>query len=215
MRTIVYVDAFNLYYGCLRDTPFRWLDLAGLCRHLLAPQNVLVQIKYFTARVRGRPGNPGQPNRQQLYLRALRTLPEVSIYYGHYITQVARMPLAVPSAYGSRFVEVLRTEEKGSDVNLATEMVSDAYERRFDLAVVVSNDSDLLAPIQLVRQRIGRPVGVLNPHRHPSLVLARAATFVKQIRPGVLAASQFPDVLTDRHGTIRKPGAWGSEARSR
>ena len=91
MRTIVYVDAFNLYYGCLRGSPYKWLDLVALCRVVL-PKNQVECIKYFTARVGARPGAAGQPTRQQLYLRALETLkPIVEIYYGHYLSHVVRM----------------------------------------------------------------------------------------------------------------------------
>lgn len=96
MRTMVYVDAFNLYYGCLRGTPHRWLDLEQLARRLLASHNQLVGIKYFTARVSARPGDPDQPNRQQLCLRALGTLPLVEVHFGHYLTHSVRMPLAAP-----------------------------------------------------------------------------------------------------------------------
>ena len=83
MQTIVYVDAFNLYYGCLKGTSFKWLDVVALSR-LLLPGHSILRVKYFTARVSPRPGDPGQPQRQQAYLRALETRPEIEIHYGHY-----------------------------------------------------------------------------------------------------------------------------------
>src|SRR6266540_753040 len=60
MRTNVYVDAFNLYYGCLKGTPYRWLDLAALCRRLL-PNDEINRIRYFTALVSARPDDPQEP----------------------------------------------------------------------------------------------------------------------------------------------------------
>ena len=96
----------------------------------MLPRNDLQRIKYFTAHVGARPHDPDQPMRQQLYLRALRTLPLVEIYLGHYLSHEVSMPLANPPAGGSRFVKVIKTEEKGSDVNIATHLVSDAYERQ-------------------------------------------------------------------------------------
>ena len=207
MRTYVYVDAFNLYYGCLRNTPYRWLNLEAFCRRML-PTNDVQRIKYFTARVSARRNDPGQPLRQQIYLRALRTLPLVEIHLGHYLSHEVNMPLAHPPASGSRFVKVIKTEEKGSDVNLATHLVSDAYENLFDVAVIVSNDSDLLAPVDIASKRLGKKVGILNPQNHPAFVLKQAATFFKQIRQGVLRDSQFPDVLTDSDGTFHKPPSW-------
>lgn len=208
MRTIVYVDAFNLYYGCLRGTPHRWLDLEQLARRLLASHHQVVGIKYFTARVSARPGDPDQPNRQQLYLRALGTLPLVEVHFGHYLTHPVRMPLAAPVRGGPRHVEVLKTEEKGSDVNLATHLVADGCEDRYDCAALVTNDSDLLEPVRLVRGRLSKVVGVLNPQEHPSFVLKHAATFFKQIRAAALGASQFPEELRDQVGVFRKPPGW-------
>ena len=208
MRTIVYVDAFNLYYGCLKGTPYRWLNLAELANRLLAAHNDIVRIKYYTARVSARPHDPDQPTRQQLYLRALRTLPNVEIHYGHYLSHEVMMPAAAPLPGGQRYVRVIKTEEKGSDVNLATHLVADAYENAFDAAALITNDSDLLEPVRLVRKRLKKTVGILNPQEHPSFVLNKAASFFKQIRPAALAASQFPDEIEDPIGKFRKPPSW-------
>jgi hypothetical protein len=84
IKTTVYVDGFNLYYRALRKTPYKWLNLRKLCE-LPRPQNEIVEIKYFTARVKARPSDPSQPQRQQMYLRALRTLPGLSIHLGHFL----------------------------------------------------------------------------------------------------------------------------------
>ena len=113
MKTHVYVDGFNLYYGCLRGTPHRWLNLAELCR-LMLPFDDVRRIKYFTALVGPRRGDNGQPLRQQLYLRALSTLPLVEIHLGHYLTHEVSMPLAHPPAAGPQYARVIKTEEKGS-----------------------------------------------------------------------------------------------------
>jgi len=80
-KTYVYIDGFNLYYGALRGTPFRWLDLGKLCE-LLLPGNDVQAIKYFTALVKSTPSALQQPVRQQTYLRALRTIPRCSVTLG-------------------------------------------------------------------------------------------------------------------------------------
>ena len=72
MKTYVYVDGFNLYYGAVKDTPYKWLNPQKLC-DLLLPNHNITKIKYFTARISARPNDPDQPTRQQFYLRALRT----------------------------------------------------------------------------------------------------------------------------------------------
>src|SRR5205823_6322546 len=120
---------------------------------------------------------------------------------GFFLTHEVTMPLAGP---GKGYVRVIKTEEKGSDVNLATHLLIDGVDDSYELAVVLSNDSDLLEPIRVVTQRLGKPVGILNPHRVPSAALLPHAKFVKQIRRGVLANSQFPRVMTDARGDIFK-----------
>jgi len=207
MKTYVYVDAFNLYFGCVKNTPYKWLDLSKLCAILL-PQHQIERIKYFTAYVKALPNNPNAPRRQQTYIRALQTLSHLEIVYGHFLSHNVRMPLAHPIVGQPRTVEVLKTEEKGSDVNLAVQLLHDAYQNRYESAVVISGDSDLLSAVQIVKTELGKPVGVLNPQKRPSRMLQQHATFYKHIRPGVLAASQFPRVLKDQHGTINKPLEW-------
>jgi hypothetical protein len=124
MLTNVSVDAFNLYYGCLKGTPYRWLDLAALCRRLL-PNDEINRIRYFTALVSARPDDPQEPQRQLTYLRALRTIPNLSIHPG--TTLATQSGCALPTL-GPATVEVIKTEEKGSDVNLATYLLLDAFQ---------------------------------------------------------------------------------------
>lgn len=207
MATIVYIDGFNLYYGALKGTPHKWLDLAALSRRLL-PKDQIVAIRYFTALVAARQGDPQQPQRQQAYLRALRTIPGFTVHLGHYLTHSVRMPLANPLPMGPRTVEVVRTEEKGSDVNLATYLLLDAFQGRCDTAVVISNDSDLQEPIRVAEQQLGVRVGIVNPHPAARRSRALRSSFFKQLRPSVLASCQLPTVLKDDRGEIRKPPSW-------
>jgi hypothetical protein len=203
----VYVDGFNLYYGSLKGTPYRWLDLNRLCS-LLLPKAHIRHIHYFTARVSARPNDPQQPVRQETYLRALQTLPNLSLTFGRYLSKPTRMPLSSPLKGAPQTVEVIKTEEKGSDVNIATQMLIDGFQEKYQLAVIVSNDSDLMAPVQAVRSVLGLPVGILNPYKHPARDLLSAATFIKPIRKGVLATSQFPKTLIDENGAFTKPHGW-------
>jgi uncharacterized LabA/DUF88 family protein len=207
MKTYVYIDAFNLYFGCVKNTPYKWLDLSKVC-NILLPQHEIQRIKYFTAHVKALPNSPSAPLRQQIYLRALATLPNLEIIYGHFLSHHVRMPLANPGFGQPKTVEVIKTEEKGSDVNLAIHLLHDAYQNRYESAVIVSGDSDLLAAVQIVKNELSKPVGVLNPQQRPSRMLQRHATFYKHIRPGVLGASQFAATLTDEHGSFSKPIDW-------
>ena len=208
MKTIVYVDGFNLYYGAVKGTPYKWLDIARLCQSLL-PKSQIVQIKYFTALVKSRPHDPNQPQRQQIYLRALRTIPNLEIILGRFLTHERDMPLAGNPHGRQRYARVIKTEEKGSDVNLAIHLLNDGYQGSYETAAVVSNDSDLAEAIRIVRDVLHKPVIVLNPFpKSASFELRKTATFVKPIRKGVLGASQFPRTMKDTKGTFFKPKEW-------
>ena len=203
-RIVVYVDGFNLYYG-IRKLGCKWLDLSALSRRVL-PHDDVVAIRYFTARVKPTVRDPDVDRRQQMYLGALATLADVTVHYGQFLVTNPRMPVFQPPP---NTIQVIKTEEKGSDVNLATNMVVDGFQGLFDTAVLVSNDSDFVPTILAVRETLGLKVGVFfQPTDTPSQALRRAATFAKELRPGQLRASQFPDTLTDPVGAFSKPGTW-------
>lgn len=78
----------------------------------------------------------------------------------------------------------------------------------FEIAALITNDSDLMEPVRIVRQDLKLPVGILNPHQHHSAVLKPQATFMKRIRQSDLAACQFPTILQDAKGQFHKPVIW-------
>lgn len=203
-RVAVYVDGFNLYYGALQGHVGRkWLDLRALARRLVRPGSDIVRVTYCTALISPRPHEPDQPQRQQAYLRALRTLPEAEILLGHFLTSRKVMP----RADGAGTVDVIKTEEKGSDVNLAVRLVADSFLNRYDTALVISSDSDLLEAVRIARAQ-GKVVGVFIPEGRRCDVLFRVADFRGKIRPQVIAACQFSNPLTDAQGTFHKPLSW-------
>lgn len=208
MRTSIYVDGFNLYYGCLKGTPYRWLDPKALATKLLRPGHEIGCIKYFTAKVRSFPNKPNAPARQDAYIRALRSLPELEVIYGHFLSK----DVWRSRTDGGGWVQVVWHEEKGSDVNLATHLIADAYEDRFEAAIVISNDSDLCEPIRIATSELGRKVGVFlpvsNEGRTPSKALKKVATFWKPIRKGAVQNSQFPDEVVVDGKSVTRPTRW-------
>jgi hypothetical protein len=201
----VYIDGFNLFYGAVKGTPHKWLDLGALCRRLL-PGDRIDGIKYFTAKVGGRPNDADHPVRQSLYLRALQTVPNLEIFFGHFLTHsVSRVESGSNPA---RWVTVDNTQEKGSDVNLASHLLHDGFLGLYETAVLISNDSDLREPVRMVRQVVGKHVGILNPHQTHSRELQEYATFIKRIREADVAKCQFPSTITDAKGTFNKPHGW-------
>ena len=150
MITNIYVDGFNLYYRALKDTPFRWLDLRKLAETLF-PEDAIHWVSYFTALLDARPDNPSQPQRQQAYLRALATLPGFEVYYGTFRPRTKLRPLVEQVPGLPPHVLVRDSEEKGSDVNLATRLLVDGFNGEYEQAVVVSNDADFAGPMRYVR----------------------------------------------------------------
>jgi uncharacterized LabA/DUF88 family protein len=170
---------------------WRWLDLRLLSGNLVRQRSgwsraEVTRVVYCTARIHPSATNPGAQRDQDTYLRALREHGSVDICEeGVYVNRVAVSPLAVKDAGGkpslvapswpvmvqdsagqnvasARFmVSVARREEKGSDVNVATHLLIDAFSSRIDAAVVITNDSDLALPIRHVRE--SAPVGLVNP----------------------------------------------------
>jgi uncharacterized LabA/DUF88 family protein len=88
----VYVDGFNLYYGAVRGTPFKWLNLTALAKQLIPQDYTITKVKYFTARVSG-VADLGAPKRQQAYLSALATLPEMEIHHGRFLSKTVWRPI--------------------------------------------------------------------------------------------------------------------------
>lgn len=208
MITNVYIDGFNLYYRALKGTPFRWLDLWKLSA-ILFPKDSIQSVCYFTARIIQRPHDLSQPQRQQAYLRALATLPGLRIYYGAFRDRTKIRPLANPVPGLPAYVTIRDTEEKGTDVNLAMQLLVDGFTGAYEQAVIVTNDSDLAGPVRYVRDELNLRTVVVNPSRnHTHQELVAAATYVKRLWRSHLRRSQFPATLSDAQGVITKPPGW-------
>jgi hypothetical protein len=177
MKTYVYIDGFNLYHGCVKYSAHKWLNLRILAENML-PGHCVEKIKYFTARASI--GDPDQPNRQMIYWRALRTVARLEIIEGTFYEHSKSMPLA-PDCRMHRpgvltLVRVMKKEEKGSDVNLASHLLLDGWHKRYEQAAVLTNDSDLAMPISMVTKDMKLPVvGSGNSGTQIPEILARSA----------------------------------------
>jgi len=220
MRTIVYVDGFNLYYRMLKDRPsLKWVNQLLLAKAVLGSAHAITRVNYYIARVSTRAHDPLAPARQATYLNALSTVPEIAIHEGSFMISepwmvLANPPQAKPNGYAwtmptpSR-VRVVKSEEKGSDVNLGAHLVRDAFTDAFDVAVIITNDTDLVEPIRIAVQEANKRVGLLVPVNYPSQSLMNVASFHLRIRPGHLAKAQFPPTILLPDGTaIQRPATW-------
>ncbi|WP_407523003.1 NYN domain-containing protein [Lacibacter sp. MH-610] len=197
----VYVDGFNLYFGLMEAgfEEFRWLNVKALAQNLLKPGQVLHEVKYFTARVAN---NPDKQKRQTTYLEALYES-GVKIYYGQY-----QMNSIECRRCGNIWPDA---NEKMTDVNIATNLLVDAYKDSYDMAMLISGDSDLVPPIKAVHEIFPnkRVFVAFPPKRHNSTValVAKGSLTVGRKK---LAESQLPDVIQKAADgfLLKRPSEW-------
>lgn len=207
-RSIVYIDGFNLYYGAMKDSSCKWLNLQTYFERLRQDDDIQ-KIWYFTALVSG-----AAASRQQPYLEALSTLSKVEIKYGLFKDKTQKCKVTsctLPSSQKKYKVP----EEKGTDVNIALQMLDDAYQGLCDRIILVSGDSDLVPAINLVKKRHPRiQVSVYipstNQKRGAACELRNCADKSHTLTPNnLMAQSQFPlTISTSSTTTINKPNSW-------
>jgi uncharacterized LabA/DUF88 family protein len=212
-RVICYVDGFNLYFG-LKDKGLKryyWLNVRKLAESLLKSGQQLVEVKYFTARISGAAPYEtptriakmdAKRKRQSDFLEALQTLPNFCLYEGHYLDKRISCHHCGASWRSH--------EEKMTDVNIATEMLVDAFGDRFDLALIVSADSDLVPPIKAVRQHFPKKsIVVAMPLGRNSKQLRQAANASFTIGRKKYKDSQLSDQVMKSDGHIlNRPTHW-------
>ncbi len=200
-RVSVYIDGFNLYFG-IRDKGWQryfWLDVGMLASAILDQKQNLVGVKYFTAHVRD---DPGKIQRQSTYLQALNEVGGATIYLGRYQAKTKRCRNC-----GSHWKEY---EEKMSDVNIASELLRDAFQNKFDTAILISGDGDLQPPIDIIKEEFPeKRVVIAFPPARDNPRLKNIANSHFKIGRGYLKNSQLPVSVTKSDGHIlTKPVEW-------
>lgn len=234
LRTIAYIDGFNLYYGCLKPLPHcRWLDVAAFVRHLISEATnepfELVNVKYFTAPILPRLSRHGDEsaNRQSAYWRAIELHePNVEIIKGFFYAAKGEYfsdqePLDMSVSH-----RVIRPEEKQTDVNLALHILLDAQKDTCDQQVLVSNDSDYETVFEMIREHYpNKTLGWIPPilereekndDRQPNAVLHKQSHWSRRpIKETDLLNFQLPDKVTTVTGShkqrtkvFRRPEHW-------
>lgn len=200
-RVVFYIDGFNLYFG-LRSKYGRkyiWLNIEELSERLLKPQQEIIEIKYFTARITH---NQNKSRRQNLYLDALETLSKVSIFYGQYLINEHECPHCLHK-------EKIPTE-KMTDVNIATHLLVDAFTDKYDVAILVSADSDLVGPIEQIKRLFPqKKVVIAFPPDRDSFKLKSVAHAYFRIGKKKFQQSQFPNIVISKNGyRLQRPTTW-------
>lgn len=218
MKTIVYVDGYNLYYGLLRRSAFKWLDLYGLFQnHVLDPLSEVIEVRYYTAPVLGRMcDDPQSPQRQRTYLQALRKMPpnKVVIIEGKMVATTPYQRLVTPLAAcpDVTHVQVYAFNEKNTDVNLAADLITGAWTGAYEQAVICTNDTDIVGVLTAIRRcHPGIKLGLVAPikgtdHRKMAADLVKNVNWAKILSPVHLKNAQLPDRIPNT--SIKRPEAW-------
>ena len=200
-RVIVYIDGFNFYFGLKtkRWKRYYWLNMQKLAANLLREKQELVATKYFTSRISG---PPDKVKRQSTFIEALETLDDFQVYYGHYLINTIECQRC-----GNIFP---KPNEKMTDVNIAVEMLTDAFQDKFDKAILISADSDLSAPIKKVRKLFpDKKVVVAFPPARYSFMLAKIAHTSFTIGRKKIADCILPDHVIKSDGfVLKRPDRW-------
>ncbi len=200
-RVVAYIDGFNLYFG-LKDEGWKkyyWLNVQKLCLNLLKFNQQLIKTKYFTARI-SKP--PDKQKRQSIYIEALATLKDLEIFCGKYqqnkwTCRACSSTIDIPN-------------EKMTDVNIAVELLTDAFQDKFDVALIISADSDLVAPIVKTKELFpSKRIVLAFPPKRQSFTLTKSADAYFQIGRKKIADSLFDQKIIKSDGFVLEcPTSW-------
>jgi hypothetical protein len=208
LRTIVYIDGFNLYYGTVKGGPHKWLDVELFCRRL-RNDDAIVRIHYFTSTVAG-----SRAVRQRVFLDALRTRPMIRITLGQFKLKTITCENSRCDFQGDR--TFTKPEEKRTDVAIGIQMLDDAYQDACDRFVLITGDSDLVPAVQRIRKRFPkkkiityRPVGDHAIKARRGDELADASGDGRVLPRALFAHCHLPDPVIGEGGKeLWKPGSW-------
>jgi len=210
-RAFFYIDGFNLYYGLKTKgwKRFYRLDVERLCRRILSyhMNHELTGIKYFTARIMG---NIEKAKRQSTYLEAVETLDIVKTIDGVYHRHPITCKKCKKNYFCSCGYPYIKSEEKRTDVNIASNLQCDGFSNQFNTAFLISADSDLVPAIEKFKMSFPtKRIIVYFPPGRSSKDLQKHCHICRKIFRKTLEKSQFPDKLTNRHGyIIQRPLQW-------
>jgi hypothetical protein len=214
----VYVDGLNLYKLLLvRDRSIRWLNPVELMKNMFRDYEI-VKVHYFTTELRRTDSLSAQKlSRQKNYFRALNTqAPLLQTHLGTFRADRRLMPLLplTLNEEGSDYLraEVLKVEEKGSDVHLASRLVADAAKANYAFQIVLSNDSDLVPAISIAAIEFSSRIDLVLPlqeiRRGSNNLRKQRLNSVNSISAEMLIANQFPKEMTDDKGRFHRPERW-------
>lgn len=232
MKTRVYIDGFNLYYGRLKGTPYKWLDTLKLFENQILPSVLCDEwhstpylcpdqaISYFSAKIVERLSSASDSvSCQAKYHTALKKHyhGRIKLFEGYYSVSQQRVKAVDQEDENTlpkdcEHVLIWKVEEKQSDVNLALQAYHDAITNQVEQVVIVTNDTDIAPAMSMIREHTDIVLGLVIPSdsesRRPNTALTEQAHWtVSAINENQLKASQLPRVIPGRKATT-KPISW-------
>lgn len=228
-KTIVYIDGYNFYYGRLKGSPYKWLDIVKFFENCIIraqlPESELVLVKFFTAHVKANFSSHGNQGveMQTRYHRALEHLypDKLEIICGFHAAEPVEMPkfLGKGQVDKTNCHKVWRLNEKQTDVNIAIHMYRDAIQNKASNLILCTSDSDLVPALETIRKDIPTiKLGLVLPRksrtvdsqsRPPNKDLGELAHWTRShINDNELASAQLPDVVATNKKAIKKPDYW-------
>lgn len=229
MRTAFFVDGYNLFYGLLAGTPYKWLNLQTLLTHIAHienPQSSLASLDYFTSSVKPELATRGNISKeaQDAYVRALKAT-NVVVHYGRHTLEPARAPRLIDRkvrASRQDKVDIWKLEEKETDVHIAISMYRAACKQsglpthqQIEQLVLVSSDTDMTPALKAIREDFpSMTIGVILPHRaelnrpSPGSLKAHSHWMRRVISSEELRRHQFPHRVPTHKAPALKPDYW-------
>ena len=211
-RVTFYVDGFNFYYGLKRSIKADkkwgnayWINLVTLFEGFISPDEELVKVIYFTAS----PLSKGKNARQSAFLNANKLLnnDKFEVVRGKYLEKHKTYPYCNG--------DIASPEEKKTDVNISVRMISDCIHNSTDSIVLVSADTDLIPPLELIKQDFSdRKIKVMFPPSNYSHDIAdtikswKSKLILMQNNYKRFENAVMPDIVTDKVKTYKIPGEW-------
>ncbi len=199
-RAIFYIDGFNLYFGLKSKNwkKYYWLNLVGFCQRFLKPHQELIEVKYFTAIQKSK----GKQDRQDLFLTANKQNNKFQLFLGKYLPKKINHNGTIIQTY----------EEKETDVHIAVQMIRDVVLERCDISILISADSDLIPPIDFIREiKPNHKIFIYFPPNRFSYDLKQKSTnyILLENHEIKFKECQFPDEITIPNGYIlKRPSKW-------
>lgn len=199
-RVNIYVDGFNFYFG-LKSKNWRkyyWIDLVKLFEQFIKPDQELANVFYCTAVQK----DSGKRDRQDLFFTANKQNPKFKLIFGKFLSKKVY--------FGGKQYNTF--EEKQTDVNIAVEMIRNVVKDNCDISIIVSADSDLIPPINLIRELSSnhKVFVFFPPNRHSADLTNHSDAIVHLHRyEARFKKSILPNTIKLANGySIQKPKKW-------